>query len=117
MEKGLYLSIEQYRKTEEEKRQMAKVSYASAIGSLMYVMMCIRPGIYFAVSMVSRYQSNLGTAYWAAVKKIHRHLKGTTNMASCYQGRRLKLIGYTDADSSIDRDESKSTSDYVFILG
>ena len=39
------LSKEQSPKTEEERDHMSKVPYASAIGSLMYVMVCIRPDI------------------------------------------------------------------------
>ena len=37
---------------------MAKVPYASAIGSLMYVMVCTRPDIAQAVGAVSRYMNN-----------------------------------------------------------
>ena len=38
MEKGCTLSLDQCPKNDEEKNQMSKVPYASAIGSLMYVM-------------------------------------------------------------------------------
>ena len=39
------LSKEQSPKTEEERTNMKKVPYASAIGSLMYAMVCTRPDI------------------------------------------------------------------------
>ena len=39
------LSKEQSPKTEEERDHMSKVPYASAIGSLMYAMVCTRPDI------------------------------------------------------------------------
>ena len=39
---------------------MAKVPYLSAIGSLMYAMICTRPDIAYAVGVVNRYMSNLG---------------------------------------------------------
>ncbi|KAK0589887.1 hypothetical protein LWI29_019705 [Acer saccharum] len=52
------LSKDQSLKTEEEKDFMAKVPYASAIGSLMYVMTCTRPDISHAMGVVSRYMSN-----------------------------------------------------------
>ncbi|KAE8705357.1 hypothetical protein F3Y22_tig00110429pilonHSYRG00830 [Hibiscus syriacus] len=48
------LSKEQSTKTEEERAHMVKVLYASAIGSLIYVMVCIRPDIAQAVGAVSR---------------------------------------------------------------
>ena len=62
--------IEGYPKSEKEKREMARVPYASAIGSLMYAMLCARLNICFAVGMVSCYQSNLGPVHWQAVKRI-----------------------------------------------
>uniref|UniRef100_A0A2N9HLL9 Reverse transcriptase Ty1/copia-type domain-containing protein n=1 Tax=Fagus sylvatica TaxID=28930 RepID=A0A2N9HLL9_FAGSY len=54
---------------------MSKVPYASAIGSLMYAMVCTRPDIAHAVGVVSRYMSNPGKQHWEAVKWILRYLK------------------------------------------
>ena len=102
--------------TLQEKEQMKRVPYASAVGSLMYAMMCTRPDICFAVGMVSRYQSNPGQAHWKAVKRILRYLKGTADYSLCYQGNDLQLRGYTDADWGGDLDERKSTSGFVFLL-
>jgi hypothetical protein len=117
MEKGCTLSLDQCPKNDEENNQMSKVPYASTIGSLMYAMLCTRPDICFAVSMVSRYQSNPGPAHWRAVKRILRYLRGTIDHALCYHGGDLRLIGYSDADWASDKDERKSTSGYAFILG
>ncbi|KAA0043599.1 gag/pol protein [Cucumis melo var. makuwa] len=39
---------------------MRKIPYASAVGSLMYAMLCTRPDICFSVGIFSRYQSNPG---------------------------------------------------------
>jgi hypothetical protein len=68
---------------------MSKVPYASAIGSLMYAMLCIHPDICFAVGMTSRYQSNPGPAHWRAVKRILRYLRGTIDHALFYHGEDL----------------------------
>ena len=38
-----------------KKERMSNVPYTSAIWSLMYAMLCTRPDIYFAISLVSRY--------------------------------------------------------------
>ena len=54
------LSKEQSAKTEEEMDHMSKVPYASAIGSLMYAMMCTRPDITRAVRVMSRFMSRPG---------------------------------------------------------
>ena len=61
------LSKEQSPKTKEARDHMSKVPYASAIGNLMYVMVCIRPDIANA-GVVNRYMSRLGKQHWEAVK-------------------------------------------------
>jgi len=65
---------------------MSNVPYASAVGSLMYTMLCTRPDICFVVGLMSRYQSNPGQAHWQAVKRVERYLRGTANLVLCYQG-------------------------------
>ena len=60
LKQGIHLSKEQSPKTPEEKELMSKKPYASAVGSLMYAMICTRPDICYAVGVVSRYQSDPG---------------------------------------------------------
>eukprot|EP00253_Pinus_taeda_P004050 PITA_04050 len=80
------LSKEMCPKTQEDVDYMSKVPYASAVGSLMYAMVCTRPDIAHAVGVVSRYMNNPGKEHWMAVKWILRYLKGTTNQALCFGG-------------------------------
>jgi hypothetical protein len=47
-------------RNDEERVRMEGVSYLSAVGSLMYAMVCTRPDIAQAVGVVSRYMSNPG---------------------------------------------------------
>ena len=51
------LSKEQSPKTKEERDHMSEVPCASAIGSLMYAMVCTRPDIAHAMGVVNRYMS------------------------------------------------------------
>uniref|UniRef100_A0A2N9ECD3 thiamine diphosphokinase n=1 Tax=Fagus sylvatica TaxID=28930 RepID=A0A2N9ECD3_FAGSY len=67
------LTKDQSPKTEQEQAYMSKVPYASAIGSLMYAMVCTRPDIAYAVGVVSRYMSNPRKQHWEAVKWILRY--------------------------------------------
>ena len=46
-------------KSDAEKKYMEKVPYSSAVGSLMYLMVCTQPDIAQAISVVSRYRSCL----------------------------------------------------------
>lgn len=115
--KGEALSKNMCPKSQEDIEDMRTIPYASAIGSLMYAMLCTRPDICYAVGLVSRFQSNPGKAHWKAVKRILRYLRGTADYQLCYQGSKVHLVGYTDADWAGDADERKSTSGYVFLLG
>ena len=68
--------------TAEDREKMKDVPYASAIGSIMYAMLCTRPDVCLAISLVGRYQSNLGVDHWTAVKNILKYLKRTKDMFS-----------------------------------
>ena len=100
--------------TEKEKASMSSIPYSSAVGSLMYAMVCTRPDIAHSVGLVSRYLSNPGKAHWDAVKWIFRYLRGTSKLCLCYGGGKPILEGFTDADMAGDVDSRKSTSGYVF---
>jgi len=50
---------------------MSRVPYASAVGPLMYVMVCTRPVLAYAVSTVSRLMSNPCKQYWEAVSGFY----------------------------------------------
>ena len=52
---GLHLSKGMSTKTPEEIESMQKIPYGLAVGSLMYLMLCTRPDITYAVSVTSRY--------------------------------------------------------------
>ena len=95
---------------------MSQVPYASAVGSLMFTMVCTRPDIVHAVGAVSRYMANLGKEHQSVVKRILRYVKGTSNVALCYGGSNFTVRGYVDSDYAGDLDKSKSTSGYVFTL-
>ena len=81
-----------------------------------YATMCTRLDICYVVGMVSRYQANPGMIHWKIVKRILRYLKGTMDYSLCYQGKELRLVGYSDVDQASDLDERKSTSGYIFLL-
>ena len=54
------LSSKQCLQSPEEEDEMSRVPYASAIGSLMNGMVCTRPELAYAVSIVSRFMSKPG---------------------------------------------------------
>ncbi|KAG8475193.1 hypothetical protein CXB51_031757 [Gossypium anomalum] len=76
--------------SDDEIEYMSHVPYSSAVGSLMYPMVCLRPDLSYAVSAVSRY------------------MFGKTED---------EVIGYVDADFVGDLDRRRSLTGYVFTIG
>ena len=100
MSSGINLSKTQSPSTNEERDRMRDIPYASAIGSIMYAMLCTRPDVSYALSATSRYQSNPGNDHWIAVKNILKYLRRTKDTFLIYGGQEeLSVIGYTDASS------------------
>jgi len=95
--------------------KMRDVPYRKAVGSLMYAPLGTRPDITFAVQTLSRFVSNPGPVHWEAVKRVFRYLKGTRELWLSFEGRKVDLEGYTDADGSMMEDR-KAISGYVFIV-
>jgi len=88
---------------------MSHVPYASAVGSLMYAMVCTRPDIAHVVGVLSRFMSKPRKDHWIVVKQIFRYLCGTSDYGLCYQGRPgldrvLDIYGFVDADWARDLD-------------
>uniref|UniRef100_A0A803KS96 Uncharacterized protein n=1 Tax=Chenopodium quinoa TaxID=63459 RepID=A0A803KS96_CHEQI len=110
------LSSKQSPTTAKDKAYMDNVPYASAVGSLMYAMVCTRPDISQAVGVVSRFMANLGKIHWEAVKWILRYLKGTIDTGLCFGGDNCQISGSVDSDYAGDLDRRRSTTGYAFMI-
>ena len=112
------LSKSQCPTTKDEIEHMDKIPYASAIGSIMYVMLCTRPDVSYALSITSRFQSHSGECHWIAVKNILKYLRITKDIFLIYGGQEGELFisGYTDAGFQSDLDDFRSQSGFVFCL-
>ncbi|KAL0345950.1 UNVERIFIED_CONTAM: Retrovirus-related Pol polyprotein from transposon TNT 1-94 [Sesamum radiatum] len=123
MRHGIKLSKKQFIKTDEELKRMSDIPYASAIGSIQYVVQCTRPNVAYALSVASKYQACVGEAHWSAIKIILKYLKRTKDMFLIYGGGELILEGYNDASFQSDDDDAKSQSGFysnlmvVWLLG
>ena len=67
---GVKLSKTQNTTTAENRKRMKVIPYASAIGSIMYAMLCTRPIVYLAMSLARGYNSDPGVDHWTTVKII-----------------------------------------------
>lgn len=116
---GAKLTIEDFPKCSTEE-DMAKVPYASAVGILVYAMVCTRLDIAQAMGVPSQIMENLGRPHQDAVKRVFRHVRGISQYALCYHGnlvgswRTANIHGYVDSDWVGDIDNIRSTSGYVF---
>ena len=98
MSHGVSLCKSQCPSTPDEQEKMNVIPYASAIGSIMYAMLCTRPDVAYALSVASRYQSNTEEAHWVAAKNILKYFRRTKDKFLVYGGEEeLVVNGYTDA--------------------
>jgi hypothetical protein len=58
MSHGITLNKKQCPSKPNEQERMRAIHYASAIGSIMYTILCMRPDVSYILSATSRYQSN-----------------------------------------------------------
>jgi hypothetical protein len=107
----------QHELNDEEKKQMQDVPYSNAVGSLIYLAICTRPDIAYAVSVVSRFMKNPGQEHWKMVKRIIQYINGTKDMQLNLGGKDLNLQGYCDSDWGGCHDSRRSTTGFVFTLG
>ena len=113
----LKLSSDLCPQIEEEKEHMSHVPYASAIGSLMYAMICTRPDLAHVVSMVSWCMHNPGKDHWSAVKWIFGYLKGTSDIGLVFDKTTTNdVVGFVDSDYGGDLNRRRSLSGYIFTL-
>ena len=110
------LSKRDYSITPQERERMSRVLYTSIIGSIIYAMTYTRPDMAYSLGIVSRYQSGPGENYRKVIKIILKYLRNTKDQWLVYEKTELKLVKFTDSSFQSDHDDSKSVSEYIFIL-
>lgn len=78
------LTTELSPKSVTERKELEKLPYHQAVGSLLFLAQVSRPDIQYVVNSVSRFNSNPGRAHWEAVKRIVRYLKGSIDKKWTY---------------------------------
>ena len=61
------------------------VPYTNAVGCLMYAMLCTRPDLSQAMSMISRYMHDPGKGHQEAVRWILRYIKGIVEVGLLFE--------------------------------
>lgn len=100
---GIELSDMQSPTSQKEMINMSIVAYASAIGSLMYNMVCCKLDLAYSVSMINIFMSNPGRSHWEVVKEVLRYVKGSLSYGLKFKSfpeTHQPLLGYVDAEYS-----------------
>ncbi|XP_062556642.1 uncharacterized protein LOC134221468 [Armigeres subalbatus] len=107
MEKGLTLS---------RSGPDASQPYRELLGSLMYIMLSVRPEICYPVGYLGHFQQQPTTEHWQALKRAVRYLQGTikTKLNFKRDPTSKPLVGYVEADWASDTEDRKSVSGYLF---
>lgn len=92
--------------------------YREAVGSLMFLMVCTRPDISYAVGQVAQFCHDPKQVHWSAVTRILSYLKGTSKFGVVYKvGEKPQVLtAYADSDYAGDTDSRKSTSGFLLIF-
>jgi len=83
------------------------------VGSLLYLTTSTRPDIAYAAGLLARFMEEPEEKHWRAAKGVLRVLVGTTNLGSCYRGKK-ELTGAVDAVNGGCRMTRRSTTGQVF---
>jgi len=93
----------------------ASLPYRELMGALMYLAVCTRPDISFAVSYLSQFCQRFRRQHWVAAKRVLRYLKETKDLV--YRKTGKPISGYVDADWANCTEDRRSYTGYVFVLG
>lgn len=118
MQPNLGLTSDLAEESEALRQPVDSGLYRQVVGKLMYLMVCTRPDISFAVSVLSRYVTQPKEKHWRCMVQLLKYINSTKQLTLRYpcQGS-VSLTGYSDSDHAGDPEDRKSTSGFVFMLG
>jgi hypothetical protein len=105
------------KRPDDQAPEVSIEKYQSLIGSILYVAICTRPDISYAISRCGRYAKNPGITHWNTVIRILAYLRGTRNYKLVYQhgqGNHHKtsprlLYGFGDSSFNDDKEKGRSS--------
>jgi len=80
-------------------------------------MVCTRPDISYAVSMLSRFMKQPRDKHWRFVAQLLKYVKTSRDYSLVYpNSNNTILTGYSDSDHAGNLGDRKSTSGFIFML-
>ena len=107
-----------------EKLQLAKDEpkfegpFRSIVGGLLYLFVCTRIEIGFAVSILTQHLANPKQTHFLLAQRVLLYLLGTKTFGLILGGENIpSLVAFSDASFANDKDDRKSMGGYVIFLG
>lgn len=93
--------------------------YPELVGSLMYLMVCTRPDLAHALSVLSRFvgPGRHGSSHWKAALRVLGYVKRTSHLGLVLGGASAQLTGYSDSSWADDQLDRRSSQGHCFTLG
>jgi hypothetical protein len=115
---GISLTSAMSPTTPEERQQMVGKPYRLLLGSVMWGQLATRADLSFAVSVLSRFQTNPGIEHWRALLHMMGHILNTLDYGLTYSrdAGDIVPVGYVDADYGGCPDTRRSTFGHVFVM-
>lgn len=90
-----------------EAEEFTSVLYRSVVGSMVYIMMEMRPDTAFSVGYLRKFTENPSTVGWKAVQRVPRHPHVTKGIGLVYKKNGSQdLVGYSDSGGAISEDRN-----------
>jgi len=94
--------------------------YRSILGSVMYLMLCTRPDLAYAVGALSKYSAKPTASHMKAVQRVLRYISKTRNYGLHFgpfnnETQPIPTV-FSDADWAGDRETRRSTGAYICTL-
>ena len=117
MSYGITLSKIHCPSTHDERERKSRIPCASAIGFIIYDMICTHPDVACALSMMSRYRSDPGESHRTTVKNILKYLRNIKEFFWFLEGVMSLLLVVTSMPVfQTDKDDFRSQVGFIFCL-
>ena len=102
----------------KEESYCGNFPYRKIVGSIMYAMLCTRPDIACAISVVSQFLDQPKFTHFKMVQRILQHIRTNLDLELLYKSgnENFNLVGYCDA-SYANESDYRSRSGHGFLLG
>jgi hypothetical protein len=103
-----------------DQQPLTEKPYRELVGALIYISVCTRPDISYAVGKLATFFSNPTDGHYEAALKVLRYLNATSSLGLHLGGRRgntdQSLTCYADSDFAEDEETRVSTSGFTIFL-